>query len=184
LEDGCNSTEFVCLDSGNTYKPYACGGNYPSEITWIISAFTGSDDYFDDGNVMGDDDDLYKKGGGSVLCDWAYCGSVTLVVPGGSTARRLTEEEHEKRTPPAVLEKMKAEKEEALARAKPKAIRDAEVHQQQRRKLRATDAPTSVPSSIPSALPTTLPSLSPTVSPTHAPTIDYRYDFGLTDYVL
>ena len=35
LEEGCNGTATVCLKDG-TYKPYACGGYYPSEVTWKV----------------------------------------------------------------------------------------------------------------------------------------------------
>jgi len=38
LDSGCNGTASVCLPN-SAYKPFSCGGNYPSEISWkwIIS---------------------------------------------------------------------------------------------------------------------------------------------------
>ena len=43
LSSGSSATVSVCLPAG-LYAPYACGGVYPSEVSWTVEGITGSAD--------------------------------------------------------------------------------------------------------------------------------------------
>ena len=54
LEEGFVAVKSICLPDG-TYTPFACGGRWPSEVSWRISAF----------DIFGGADDLCSPGAAS-----------------------------------------------------------------------------------------------------------------------
>jgi len=199
LEEGCNGTATVCLKDG-TYKPYACGGYYPSEVTWKVK-MTEDDD-------AGGTFTYLEEGYASVKCDttkatWELCGQVEIKLD--NFRRRLAPQDEEEEVGGGVP----TEEDEASAAAKRATDLDAE---KRRRALYdrvgITDAPGPAGGGLRGrALPATMGKKGPTptsdeeivarrrellqaaptpvpIPPTPSPTVQSAYTLGLKEYVL
>ena len=139
----CNVTKSVCLADG-TYQPYACGGDYPSEISWkwVVSDTARGDSEFD-----------YRVGSAGVSCGARFSGKIKEKIqavkknPHREPGRRLLGDEDLRRR-----RQLFGSPTEAPT-------------------MPPTMPPTMVPSALPTEQPVPLPTQEPTSKPTHPPTL-------------
>jgi hypothetical protein len=138
----CNVTKSVCLADG-TYQPYACGGDYPSEISWVwvLSDPARGDSAFDS-----------RTGSAGVSCGARFSGKIKEKVE--AVKKNPHREPGRRRLENADLH----ESRQLFGSIAPTVTP-------------APTVPNIVPISSPSFEPTPRPTQEPTSKPTHPPTL-------------